>query len=69
MLFIVNREHFGDRFYSAGETREASEGDVSHLIRSGILSPMEAKAEEPLPNKAEGGAPSNKAATGRKPSK
>ncbi len=66
MQFIVKRQHIGDRFYKPGETREASEADVAHLIRSGVLEPVGAKADQPLQNKAEAGAPSNKAATGRK---
>ncbi len=65
MRFTVLRPHIGDRPYQKGDTREAIEADVAHLIRNGVLSPLDAKAEPPLLNKAEAGAPLVKAASGR----
>ena len=66
MKFIVKREHYGDRMYVAGETREAVKADVQHLIEKGIL--VEAGSDdvsvkkEPEPkNKAVKRAPKNKA--------
>lgn len=57
--FRVAREHFGDRMYSPGEVREAPVADVQHLVRSGVLIPLE-KAIAPAPlNKSEQ-APRNK---------
>lgn len=37
MQFEVMRQHLGDRFYSEGDTREANEKDVMHLIKNGVL--------------------------------
>ena len=50
----------------SGERREAAAADVKHLIDSGVLRRIEAKSEPAPQNKAEGAAPANKAATGRK---
>jgi hypothetical protein len=71
MKFHVNRQHLGDRMYMPGETREAAEADVKHLLASGVLSKEPAakkerrtadrKAEPALANKAEP-APANKSA-------
>lgn len=62
MKFHVIRQHFGDKMYMPGDTREATEGDVKHLLQNGVLSKDAPKKKaEPSPkNKAEGGAPSNK---------
>ncbi len=49
MKFQVMRQHFGDRMYEPGDTRDADEGDVLHLIINGVL----AKAEPTTANKAE----------------
>lgn len=58
MKFEVLRRHLGDKLYEPGEEREATEGDVAHLVRSGVL-----KKAEPAPkNKAEKAAPKNKSA-------
>lgn len=57
MKFTVQREHLGDRFYKTGDTREADEIDVVHLVNSGILVPKEdvapvvTKMDKPLKNK------------------
>lgn len=65
MKFVVLRRHRGDRDYRPGDEREASESDVAHLVRAGVLRRKEepkkaqAKAEEAPQNKAEA-APVNK---------
>ncbi|WP_028716888.1 hypothetical protein [Paracoccus sp. J39] len=59
MKFDVLREHYGDRFYVAGETREAEKSSVAHLLRSGVLAEKAAKS---VPNKAAPAHP-NKAKT------
>ena len=51
--FKVLRQHHGDKPYAAGDTREASEADVAHLVASGVLEPAKAKAEPAVQNKAE----------------
>ncbi|MGE4339155.1 MAG: hypothetical protein AB7E55_24750 [Pigmentiphaga sp.] len=61
MKFRVIRQHLGDRMYWPGDEREATEGDVAHLVRAGVLEPLSAKAEPKPNNKAEKGAPANKA--------
>lgn len=43
MKFDVLREHYGDRLYVAGETREADKSSVGHLLRSGVLAEKKAK--------------------------
>lgn len=48
--FEVLRQHFGDKQYWSGDEREASERDVAHLVKSGVL---KAKAEPKVKNKAE----------------
>ncbi|WP_309086459.1 hypothetical protein [Chelativorans sp.] len=62
MKFHVLRQHYGDKQYLPGDTREASEGDVKHLVDNGVLSKEapKAKAEAKPANKAESGAPRNK---------
>jgi len=57
--FTVNRQHYGDRLYHAGETREAKEADVAHLVPD-TLEPVSKKAEPKPRNKADK-APENKA--------
>lgn len=57
MKYEVLRRHQGDKFYEQGDEREASEVDVAHLVKSGVL---KAKAEGKPKNKAEGAAPKNK---------
>jgi hypothetical protein len=65
MKYEVLRQHFGDRMYMPGDEREALAGDVAHLVTAGVLgapSKKPAKKAEPAPkNKAEAGAPTNKA--------
>lgn len=51
--FKVMRQHHGDKPYAEGDTREASEADVAHLVANGVLAPVEAKAEPAVQNKAE----------------
>ena len=66
--YAVLREHDGDRFYREGETRDARQADVAHLVGRVLEeigpAPVE-KAEDAPQNKAEGAAPANKA-SGRK---
>jgi len=52
MQFEVMRQHLGDRFYSEGDTREANEQDVMHLIKNGVLreKTTTGKAEQVPPN-------------------
>lgn len=45
MQFNVNRRHLGDKLYEPGDTREATVGDVQHLITAGVLTPFENKAD------------------------
>jgi len=47
--FYVLRQHFGDRSYVKGDTREANESDVAHLVRSGVLKLVEPETPPPLP--------------------
>ena len=63
MKFHVIRQHYGDKMYVPGDTREAEEGAVKHLLANGVLSKEapKAKAEAKPKNKAES-APQNKAA-------
>lgn len=58
MKYLVTRAHQGDKWYAEGDTREADERDVRHLIERGIL--VEQKAEPKVKNKAVR-APKNKA--------
>lgn len=46
MKFIVKRPHQGDRWYEAGEDREAAETEVQHLVKSGVLVASEAAPEK-----------------------
>lgn len=69
--FVVKRQHLGDRMYLPGDTRQAAESEVAHLVRAGVLrkattgggKPAETKPETAgkLEAKAETAAPSNKA--------
>lgn len=61
MKFNVIRQHFGDKMYMPGDEREASESDVAHLVKAGVLEPVKGKSESAPKNKAER-APQNKAA-------
>lgn len=60
--YDVLRQHLGDKQYWAGETREANEADVKHLVDKGVLREAKAKAETAPANKAEKAAPKNKSA-------
>lgn len=60
--YDVLRQHLGDKQYWAGETREANEADVKHLVEKGILKEAKGKAESPAANKAVKAAPKNKSA-------
>lgn len=51
--YKVLRQHHGDQLYAAGDTREADERDVAHLVENGVLEPVKAKAEPAVQNKAE----------------
>jgi hypothetical protein len=62
MKFEVMRRHLGDKIYEPGDTRDASENEVAHLVKAGILRKAAEKAEPAAPkNKAETRAPRNKA--------
>jgi hypothetical protein len=37
MEYKVLRPHQGDKWYAQGDPREASEGDVAHLVAAGVL--------------------------------
>ena len=53
--FKVMRQHYGDRLYIEGETREADASTVNELVKRGVLKAVAApenKAEKPLRNKA-----------------
>lgn len=58
--FKVVREHLGDKPYKEGDTREASEADVKHLIPK-VLQPLDHKAEPAPLNKMEKQPAANKA--------
>lgn len=62
MKFQVLRQHHGDKMYLPGDTREANESEVKHLLANGVLKPAHEKKEPAPANKAEGSAPKNKAA-------
>lgn len=55
--YEVLRRHQGDKFYEPGDERHASEIDVSHLVKNGVLTE---KSEDKPKNKAEGRAEKNK---------
>lgn len=67
--YVVKRQHLGDRMYLPGDTRQAAESEVGHLVKAGVLKKAPsggakpAKAETAAPsNKAEAAAPKNKSA-------
>jgi hypothetical protein len=61
MKFKVLRHHLGDKQYAPGDEREAAESDVTHLVRAGVLEPVETKAKGAAPeNKARDAAPKTK---------
>lgn len=43
MQFLVKRAHEGDKWYNAGDFREARENEVAHLVQRGTLEKMAAK--------------------------
>ena len=53
MKYRVLRQHQGDQPYAEGDTREADERDVAHLVANGVLEPVKAKSATPVENKAE----------------
>lgn len=59
--YKVARQVYFDRLYAEGETYEGNAADVAHLVQSGVLEPIKAKAEPAPKNKAEP-APKNKSA-------
>lgn len=69
MEYTVKRAHLGDKWYDAGDPREARESDVKHLVKAGVLVPAGEgddtestnKPDAPVENKAAAKA-SNKAA-------
>lgn len=62
MKYNVLRQHLGDKMYVPGDTRDANEAEVKHLVEKGVLAPFEKKAEQPPKNKAERGTSANKGA-------
>lgn len=63
MKYHVHREHQGDRFYRKGDQREAETTDVAHLVRAGVLSPIDTAEPEATSKSEEKAAtkPKNKA--------
>lgn len=59
-------QHDGDHQYWQGDKRTMAEADAKHLVDLGVLEPIGTKSEDAPANKAEGPAPSNKAARSRK---
>jgi hypothetical protein len=62
--YKVLRRMEGDKLYAAGDTRELSKADAAHLVKLGVLEPVDAdedaaKAEAAPLNKMES-APLNK---------
>lgn len=54
MKFRTLRRHYGDRMYEPGDEREAREDDVKHLVKAGVLEPVEGKRKAAAPeNKAD----------------
>lgn len=59
MQYDVKRQHYADKQYFAGDTREAEPRDVAHLIKSGVLAEKNSnqtilnKALKPAKNKGE----------------
>ncbi len=51
--FKVMRQHQGDKPYAEGDTRDAEERDVAHLIANGVLQPIRGKADPTVRNKAD----------------
>lgn len=51
MKFKVIRAHEGDKYYAIGDTREAKEKEVAHLVGK-CLVPWPEKAAKPVKNKA-----------------
>lgn len=35
--YDVQREHYGDKYYVTGDTREANPAEVKHLVDKGVL--------------------------------
>lgn len=50
--FTVKRHHIGDRDYAPGDVRTAAAPDVAHLVRNGVLAPVEAPAKKAAPRAA-----------------
>jgi hypothetical protein len=48
--YNVLRQHYGDRDYIPGDTREADPAQVAHLVAAGVLE--ETKIEAPVETKA-----------------
>lgn len=63
MKYDVQREHVdGRRFYRKGEVREADASTVTHLVRAGVLAPVQSKKAEEKPQNKAAQKPQNKAA-------
>ncbi|PLU73432.1 hypothetical protein BMJ22_22855 [Sinorhizobium medicae] len=45
MKFYVTRQHIGDKLYMPGDTREANESDVKHLIGKTLAKEPPSKAD------------------------
>jgi hypothetical protein len=68
--YVVKRQHLGDRMYLPGDTRQAAESEVGHLVKAGVLKKAPSgggnqgsgkPSTTPGKGKAETAAPSNKA--------
>jgi hypothetical protein len=53
MKYLVKWAHQGDKHYDRGDTREATEHEVRHLVKRGVLEEIKPKAAAPVKNKAE----------------
>ena len=66
VTYDVKREHYGDKAYATGDTRELDPNEAKRLIDLGVLveakpaKATEAKAEKAPANKAMKAAPENK---------
>lgn len=59
--YDVLRQHEGDKFYKAGDTREVASADVVHLVRSGVLALAAGEKADPAHEDKSEPKPANKA--------
>lgn len=59
--YDVLRQHYGDKQYLKGDTRQADPAEVKHLVDAGVLRETKPeKADKSAANKAETASPKNK---------